>query len=192
MGQLPGRLARDAAELFRRAAVGSSVRRSIAAQSVRGPAIACLWAGVGVLSAGCGPAGRGGAIETPHARATRVVEARLTSRTLPPTPGAIRPYRYALGVNVYEVTRVISGRAEAGRIMVAHWAVRDGRPVAGFADLATGEVYRLRLDRFGAYPQLQEALLLVDPDVFDLELYYDVASPEPAGPAGGEGPDGET
>jgi hypothetical protein len=154
--------------------------------------LACLWAGVAAVSAGCGPAGRGGAIETPNARATLVVEGRLTSRTLPPTPGAIRPYRYALGVNVYEITRVISGRADAGRIMVAHWAVRDREPVAGFADLATGRVYRLRLDRFDAYPQLQEALLLVDPDVFDLELYYDVASPEPASPAGDQGPDGET
>ncbi|MDP2989016.1 MAG: hypothetical protein Q8O57_00420, partial [Kiritimatiellota bacterium] len=90
-----------------------------------------------------------------------------------PLPAAIAPYRRALVVNRYDVDRVAEGRYAEKQIMVAHWAIRDGRVLPTAARDKT-KTYCLVLEPFDAHPELEGERLIMDSDEFRLRLYYEV------------------
>jgi len=100
-----------------------------------------------------------------------VVAARLAAATPVPDPKAIAPYVRALAAHEYEVQEVAEGRLDARRILVARWAILDGRtlPAAGKA----GEPLRLVLERFEDHPELDSERLIMENVKMDLPLYFD-------------------
>lgn len=115
-----------------------------------------------------GPAGRSG---QGAQKGRVVVEAKLVKTPTIPTPQSIQPYRHALVVHEYEVTRVVEGRYGDKRIIVAHWAIRDGR-VLPDARRQAGAPVRLTVERFDAHPELEGERLISASDVPKLTLYY--------------------
>ena len=101
------------------------------------------------------------------------VEARLEDLSAVPSPQAIRPYRAALIAHVYRVERVVEGTYQADRIMVAHWAIRDGSILDG-ATREAGRIYRLTLEPYDDHAELEGQRLIMDSDRFDLPLFYDL------------------
>jgi hypothetical protein len=122
-----------------------------------------------------GRVGPSGGAPVDAARA--VVEARLVTPGAVPDPQAILPYRHALSVNVYEVTRVVEGDYDDGPLLVAQWVIRDGAVLAG-ARRAPGLVATLTIERYAAHPELEGERLVQGPDLPDRPLYYEV-SPGP-------------
>jgi hypothetical protein len=93
-----------------------------------------------------------------------------------PDPQAILPYRHALVVSVYEVTRLLEGQYDGGPLLVAQWAIRDGRVLADAARPA-GQQARLTIERFAAHPELEGERLVQGPDLPDRPLFYDAGAP---------------
>ena len=104
-----------------------------------------------------------------------VVEARLIDLGAIPLPKAIAPYRHALVVNGYEIVNVLEGAYGARKVLVAQWAIRDGRVLAA-ARKTVGTVYRLTLEPYDAHPELEGERLVMDSDAPGLRLYYEVGS----------------
>lgn len=90
-----------------------------------------------------------------------------------PLPAAIAPYRRALIVNRYNVDRIAEGQYAEKQIMVAHWAIRDGRVLPTAARDKT-KTYRLILEPFDTHPELEGQRLIMDSDEFRLPLYYEI------------------
>lgn len=109
-------------------------------------------------------------------RLYHVVEARLVELSPIPDPADIQPYDRALVANTYEVTRVIEGDIEAGRILVAHWAIRNGRELEE-ARRKLDRTYRMRLRDYGQLRELEGERLAKDVGDFLLPLYYDAGNP---------------
>lgn len=103
------------------------------------------------------------------------VRAELTEASAVPSPADIAPYRRGLVVNEYRVVEVLSGELDAERILVAHWAVMDGRNLET-ARREVGGRYLLRLESYGDRPELQGERLSMDTDNFLLDIYYDIDS----------------
>ena len=103
-----------------------------------------------------------------------VVETRLVKSPAIPSPESIEPYRHALVVHEYEVVRVMEGSYGEGRILVAHWVIRD-RKVLPNARRPAGSTQRLTVERFDAHPELEGERLISASDTPKLPLYYDPA-----------------
>jgi hypothetical protein len=103
-----------------------------------------------------------------------VLEGRLVHAGPVPSPQSILPYRHALVVSEYEVTKVVEGSYTPKRVRVAHWAIRDGRVLAG-AQKDVGATGRLTIERYDSHPELEGERLITDLPASDLALYYDVA-----------------
>jgi hypothetical protein len=102
-----------------------------------------------------------------------VVEARFVKAAPVPSPASIEPYRHALLVHEYEVTRVIEGTYTGDRILVAQWVIRD-RKVLPDARRVPGSTHRLTVERFDAHPELEGERLISAGDTPPLPLFYDV------------------
>jgi hypothetical protein len=102
-----------------------------------------------------------------------IVEARLTDPSVIPSPHDIAPYRRAILVNGYEVTRIISGSYSRKKIMAAHWVIADGQ-VLKDAVREKGSTYRMVLERYDDHPELEGERLIMDSDAFKLPLYYEL------------------
>ncbi len=103
------------------------------------------------------------------------VAAKLVKKSPAPTLREIRPYREALMVCKYRVTKVLRGRLADREVLVEQWALLDGKaqPVT---TLKPGAEVRLVLEPSEANPQLTR---FVRKDSFDsdkellLPRYYD-------------------
>lgn len=104
-----------------------------------------------------------------------VVSARLAQATAVPDPKAILPYRNALVVSAYDVVEVVEGQYAERRVLVAQWAIRDGRVLAS-ARRAPGTVSRLVLELYDAHPELEGERLIAEREEPGLPLFYDVGS----------------
>ncbi|MBU4286143.1 MAG: hypothetical protein KKD76_04475, partial [Verrucomicrobia bacterium] len=102
-----------------------------------------------------------------------VLTARPVELSRIPSPASIAPYRRALIVNLYDVERVAEGHYAEKQIMVAHWAIRDGRVLPTAARDKT-KTYRLVLEPFDEHPELEGERLIMDSDEFRLPLYYEM------------------
>jgi hypothetical protein len=108
------------------------------------------------------------------AKQTVVIEARLASAASIPTPRSIAPYRNALGVNIYDVVKVVEGDYKAPRVLVAQWAIRDARVLDEARQRSAGSVSKLTIERYDAHPELEGERLIAASGGPDLPLYYDV------------------
>jgi hypothetical protein len=103
------------------------------------------------------------------------VAAKLVTKSPVPTVQEIRPYREALMVCKYRVTNVLRGRLSDREVLVAQWALLDGRPQP-VVSLNPGADVRMVLEPAAANPQLKR---FVCKDRFDgerellLPRYYD-------------------
>ena len=104
-----------------------------------------------------------------------VADVRVRQDVAPPTPESIAPYREGLLALEYDVVRVVEGELDLPVIAVAHWVIRDARPVAGAVRRA-GERLRLRLHPYDARPELEGKRLVFETADLTLPLFYDVAS----------------
>ena len=104
-----------------------------------------------------------------------VADVRLVHAGPIPTPESILPYRNALVVNEYEIVDVVDGEYPEGSILIAQWAIRDGR-VLQEARRFPGAAYRLTVERFDAHPELEGERLIAGGGRSDTPLYYDVTA----------------
>jgi hypothetical protein len=100
-----------------------------------------------------------------------VVEGRLLKTPAIPTPASIEPYRHALVVHEYEVTRVVQGSYGEKRLIAAHWVIRDGK-VLPDARRQAGSTATLTLERFDAHPELEGERVISASDTPKGTLYY--------------------
>jgi len=100
-----------------------------------------------------------------------ILEARLVAMTPTPDPKSVAPYVRVLVAGEYEVEKVAEGRCDAKRILVAHWAILDGRalPMAASA----GAPQRLVLERFDDHPELDSERLIMTGVDGRLPLFFD-------------------
>jgi hypothetical protein len=108
-------------------------------------------------------------------RSRVVVDARLTGATSIPAPRSLAPYRNALVVNVYEVTKLVEGEYKDRQILVAQWAIRDARVLDDARQRTQGSTARLTLERYDAHPELEGERVIAASGAPELPLYYDVA-----------------
>jgi|GEM_PF-3386244 len=114
-------------------------------------------------------------VEAPSAATVRatgpvVVDARLSAVTLPPTLESIAPYRQALVVYAYDVMKVHTGGDPGKRILVQHWALRNGRTVAPLTRV--GDTVRLTLNPSDSHPELQGERVIKDMTDTGRPMYY--------------------
>jgi len=102
------------------------------------------------------------------------VRARLVATSPMPDPRSLGLYRRCLAVHAYEVSKVIRGNCDAGKIAVAHWAILDMKAVPGFQNRKVGSVYDLVLERFSDHPELDGERRVEGIEDLDLPVYYDV------------------
>src|SRR5262245_33689391 len=113
--------------------------------------------------------------ESAPAKGPVVVDARLATAGVIPTPRSIAPYRNALVVGVYDVVKVVEGDYKSPRILVAQWAIRDARVLDEARQRTAGTTARLTLERYDAHPELEGERVIAGSGLPDLPLYYDVA-----------------
>ncbi|HUS59034.1 MAG TPA: LamG-like jellyroll fold domain-containing protein, partial [Planctomycetota bacterium] len=101
-----------------------------------------------------------------------VVQAKLAATQPTPNPKALGSYRRALVEYTYDIEKVLDGKCDAKRIIVAHWVILDLRVVPN--DKKTGSSYRLTLERFTDNPQLDSEYRAANADEVGLPVYYDV------------------
>ena len=111
-----------------------------------------------------------------------VAELRVRRQVVLPTPESIAPYREGLIALEYDVVQVVEGELDLPVVAVAHWFIRDARPVSG-AERPEGERLRLTLEPYDARPELEGRRLVLETTDLTLPLFYDVASADLA-PAG--------
>jgi SGNH hydrolase-like domain, acetyltransferase AlgX len=115
-------------------------------------------------------------VEAPNATASVaagpiVVDARLTAVTHTPTLQSIAPYRQALVVYAYEIVQVHQGTDPGPRILVHHWALRNGRTVA--PGTRVGETVLLADAPFDAHPDLQGERVIKDMEDPGWPMFYE-------------------
>jgi len=108
------------------------------------------------------------------------LQATLAAKSDTPSAKDIAPYREALVVYEYNVSKVLEGKFKGDKVRVVQWGLIDAQPAA-VTRVAIGTPVDLVLEPFADHPQL-EAEMRSDtlPEDFDVPLYADVAN----GPAG--------
>jgi len=102
------------------------------------------------------------------------VEVLLRLKEISETPSleAIAPYRSCLVVYGYEVERIARGEIESQNVLVAHWAILNGRTII---DSATpGKSYSMLLEPFDDHPELEGERLIMNTEDIESPLYYDI------------------
>jgi len=104
----------------------------------------------------------------------------LTAKSRVPRAKDIAPYRDALVVYEYDVTKVLRGKYAGKRIRVARWGLLNARP-APVSRAKIGEKTDLVVEAFKDHPQLGAEVTSDTLEAnFDLERYVDVSN----GPTG--------
>lgn len=133
---------------------------------------------VGTIGPAPAPVAAGGGKEGPASAGGErlAITARLVKQGTIPSPRSIAPYRNALVVSVYEIVGIESGSYGERQVLVAQWAIRDGRVLAE-ARKAAGSVHELTLEPYDLHPELEGERLMMDAAVPGLRLYYEVGAP---------------
>ena len=108
------------------------------------------------------------------------LRAKLVEATGVPTPEGIDPYTRAMIACVYDVEQVLEGTYEPKQILVCHWALMDRKPCSGFPR-KPGDSFELLVEPLDLklhHPELEGQRVLDDTTAFDLEKWYDIASPK--------------
>jgi len=110
-----------------------------------------------------------GTAEAPTLR----LRARVVDASPTPDPEGIRPYRHALVTHEYEVLEVLEGAFADARILVAHWAVMDGKMIEeGRREVGNEVVMTVQPQSF--HPQLEGEYTVIDVEAFYLDPYYQI------------------
>ena len=110
---------------------------------------------------------------TPSAASRRlIVEARLAEITPTPSLRSIAPYTNALVVYSYTPERVVAGEYREPSVLVAHWGLRNSRPVP--IPRKKGDLYRLVLEPMDSRKELEGERLVMDVSDIDRIIYYEV------------------
>jgi hypothetical protein len=104
------------------------------------------------------------------------VQAQLIQSTSVPQPEAILPYRRALLIHHFRLTKAIAGEFSDQDFLVARWGILDGEVVEGGIP-EPGELVELSLEAFEAHPQLASERQLIEVDRFELPMFYDILFP---------------
>jgi hypothetical protein len=95
-----------------------------------------------------------------------------------PDPRNIGMYTRALAVHRYEISKVEEGSAAGKTIYVAQWLIKNRKLVK--PGIEVGKTYRLVLDDFYNYPDLEGERLLMGPTVDpEAEIYIDASQIKP-------------
>lgn len=92
-----------------------------------------------------------------------------------PSPQSILPYRRALVVNRYSVSEVISGELSDKQILVAHWAILEGR-IQSVARIRRGQRLQLQLESYSEHRELAGERLIMEGDRDGRKIYLDVTN----------------
>lgn len=98
------------------------------------------------------------------------IEALLDETSPTPRLQDILPYRRALVVYSYTVKKIFQGNLKARQILVAQWAILDGRAIINTPPL--GSSHMLLLEKFGAHPELEGERLIMETELLDAPLFY--------------------
>ena len=122
--------------------------------------------------------------ETPGA--PLVVHARLICTVAAPSPASIKPYKQAMVVYGYRIERVEEGAAPpSDQIAVAHWAVREEKPVV--LNRRVGDSCRMRLDKYADHPEWEGERQIIDERMLEWPLYIEVENAPTNSPGTAEG-----
>ena len=121
--------------------------------------------------------------------ATLVVQAKLLAKARLPDPDN---YPLALVVYRYAVVKATAGAPAAGELLVAHWAVINGRVQRAIRDRPAGSTHRLVLHRFADHPELTALRISEPPGELDLPRFFDAGqdAPQAPRPPGDSAPNG--
>jgi hypothetical protein len=102
-----------------------------------------------------------------------VVRAVLQAKSTTPNP---ENYPDALVVYRYDVGKVLSGKLKAREILVAHWAVANGKELTSLTGREIGKTFRMTIEDFDAHPKLAEhpRAELDDPKTMDMPLWVEI------------------
>lgn len=104
------------------------------------------------------------------------VEVELLSRRPAPKAEDIAPYRRALVVNRYRITKGEIPGLSDGNLFLAEWALLDGREPKSFRQHGVGSTRSMTIQRFDDHPQLQSERLISAPD--ELDIFVQVSDPQ--------------
>ncbi len=104
------------------------------------------------------------------------IRAKLTEASSMPTAEGIDPYTSSLVIYIYDVEKVMEGDFTDKHILVKHWAMLGQKPVDAMPR-EVGKSYDLVLERESGHPNLKGERVMDDTTAFDLEPWFDVASP---------------
>jgi hypothetical protein len=104
------------------------------------------------------------------------VRATLLETTNPPQP-ASQSSGAQLVQHLYEIKEVLSGQLKADPLVVWHWAMLDGKPVASLP-AEKGATYDLRLSPLIRHPEVELENTILGPTGLLQPGYLDVAPPQ--------------
>ncbi len=101
------------------------------------------------------------------------VRAKLIEATPTPSKRDIGRYHRALVHYLYEVREVLSGKLDADRVIVAHWAIMDDEVVESIGQRKVGQTYTLTVEPMDEHPELSSEWTVAGLDEIDAPMYYD-------------------
>jgi hypothetical protein len=103
------------------------------------------------------------------------IEATVAAISKPIVPAAVVPYRRAFLAHVFDVKRVIAGRCNDKRILVAFWGLLDGKTLP--CKLQAGSTHTLRLITDKTWPEAKSERVVYDEtdENLILTLYYEAS-----------------
>ena len=102
-----------------------------------------------------------------------VVRARCVDTSPVPRPTQIAPYRRALVYHHYRIDQVESGKITHPEILVAHWAILDGK-LQSSRRPTIGRIVRLVIEPISDHAQLDSERQVMEVERIDLPLFLDV------------------
>jgi hypothetical protein len=103
---------------------------------------------------------------------------KLVETSPMPTEEAINPYTSAMVSCIYDVISISEGAYKEKQILIKHWGMLTKKNATGFPR-TLGQEYDLLVEPLSAHPELKGDRSM-ELDVFDLDPYYDIATPSVA------------
>jgi hypothetical protein len=88
-----------------------------------------------------------------------------------PTLQSIAPYRQALVAYAYDIVNVVAGDPTGPKIIVLHWAIRDGKTLP--LTRRKGEVVRLAVEAYDDHKDLEGERVIMDMNDSGVPMFYE-------------------
>jgi len=106
-----------------------------------------------------------------------VVRVKRVETTPLPDASDLRDYARGLVFHSYDVLEVKHGQLDAKRIVIAHWALLDRKPVAPVQRFEVGQTETFTLSPLDAQPQLEGERQFYEITELDAPQFFDVLTP---------------